>query len=739
MRDHRFAATWTTLTAAVLALLMGAAPATAAELRIVRETPLQLARGPAIEALEIECEITGLPPGVYTAEPVLVVPGFAPEVWGLHTAAYGASRATIASWWRPEVVDTWEETGQGVRADSLGRARFVVTFDGAALHGFAADGPWGLRCAVDPGHETEEGPTESVHVTLDARTRPWRRAEFAHRYGGELERDNPMANMFGSPARAAADLILAHGDELAIATVLVADTAGTNAHPPIVRMRVDERLQGTLTADELSARWSGGSLYLICATGEGETIRRWDETVLPPPAVGSRWICALQRQQDGTWTIEPRLRWPYADSLLAAWRTAIAEWPARLPEIRADRAAWQARMAKAAAERERRERPARRRAEAQARARAAAEKRAAATRVRDAERALRARAKHEAAWRRAEHTRTRRADLAALTNDADAVALVRLVQVSLRLPGQAPLAVEEWLVPPGLPKPPRHVAVMLGVRESSLVRRFSPPADPPPPGQRGWAPIPWFGRGDTTRCIAFLSESPAELASGRPGRWRLLDPASGLLLADAAAVSRLRRAVAARKPAATLRPSGCGAALAEIASLPPEALADVQLKLTDIGPLRPEAGATSLLVGCFPPGATPAAYEVPGCLFPRARYVRDRLSGTWTCRVGPAAMRAVLDSLVARESFWATRADAGDSLSVTMSWSARGGRRLFECTLDAGSFVNFVAILATALDAWSEAAGPLPPDAPERASITTFVRWTATWNPRTRVLWGITP
>jgi len=161
-------------------------------------------------------------------------------------------------------------------------------------------------------------------------TRPWRRSGFDFNYQGELAA--PDYDPF--EWRPGHELVFTQGYDLVVVTVLAGDSAGTQGHPPVVVTRVDEVLRGAPRSGGMRVIWAPRPLWIPCPVGEEEGIRRWGETPIASPAVGSRWILGGHAGPDSSsWFNVYDCRWNYSDALRQHFIDESAPWAVRIQRL----------------------------------------------------------------------------------------------------------------------------------------------------------------------------------------------------------------------------------------------------------------------------------------------------------------------------------------------------------------------------------------------------------------------
>jgi hypothetical protein len=252
-------------------------------------------------------------------------------------------------------------------------------------------------------------------------------------------------------------------DDFVVATVVsVRDSFSTNARPPLVTIKVTEVLRGTLREGRHDVEWPPAPLMIPCAVGEQGNIRRWENTPLKGPAVGSRLILGGMRGADGAWQSDAFLRWDESSSVGMEARRKIREWnanvAARLLRERPERE----RRRKLAEEQERKDRLARRLAEEE-------------------------RLQNERRWIERERSLRRECDVERLVAISDAVLLSPPpVASAARGAAWAKFAVlrpTTWLLSPRRPQVREElISVAFGQREDSLLHRWRTAPDDDRPG-----------------------------------------------------------------------------------------------------------------------------------------------------------------------------------------------------------------------------------------------------------------
>jgi len=227
------------------------------------------------------------------------------------------------------------------------------------------------------------------------------------------------------------DVRYGKGDEFIVATILaVRDSGATFASPPRVRIRVHETLRGAVRRGVHEIEWMAPELYMPCAVGEGENIRRRNATPLKGPAVGRRMILAGRGGTSGLWGAKVWVRLAATDSTRAQVIRDLERWKPK----------YDAQMAWEKVEGPRQE--AKRRRDAAAAAALERERAAEAARVDERLQAdERARFAVERAFRRG-------ADVVRLVRTSEAIVVARVTRVERRGPPWSTLELvpEQWLV-----------------------------------------------------------------------------------------------------------------------------------------------------------------------------------------------------------------------------------------------------------------------------------------------------
>jgi hypothetical protein len=703
-----------TLAATVLAWASSAPagpPAGGAKL-VIEDRALELRRGRGYEELRVRCEAVLDTPGRYSITPVIQVDPGCRSGWSLPGTAFGSMCKGAKPAGREEPGD---DDALVVKTDSAGRVRFTVCFDGDDLWRLEQDGPWWFCCRflfednIDP--VTHHPPGYAwIEENLGASTRPWEYRTFARRYGGELE---PYGRALFD-LRSTEQLIYTQGWDLVVATVVAADSQGTNVRPPHVRLRVEECLYGSLPAGTMDARWSPEPLYVPCPVGEAGNIARWEATALPAPPVGTKWILVGKRASPpDEWTSQARCRRIYSDSLRLHFVKAAREWPAMLRMLKRE-----------AAEADRPRMKARRKEERLRRERAAED--------------ARVRVRAERRWIGAERRVAATADIPALVRSSPDIAIgfVSLPRAPRRQGGV--FRVTEWLRCSRRAEAcSSRVALYIGEREDSVVKRW---------GMR-LADVPLReGVGDSVRCIAFLRSARLPGPRGCEGAtYRILDGRTGLLLADSRTVARVRSAIVARKDSAVALAPGCGASLSEFAGLSEAEAAAVGVKITWATPRQVKRVTTLppvLILSCpaghFPPHKVTGGWFV-GCALGDRHYPMECVDSWWSLAVRPGDMRTLLDSLVASGVARGSRVDPADTLSVMLRREVGGRERVFECTLDGAAFLDLVRILTTVFPDPRYYPGPGRHGDRLDSTLDNLGSWTCAVDPRALALWRRPP
>lgn len=456
------------------------------------------------------------------------------------------------------------------------------------------------------------------------------------------------------------EAVFGSGLDFVVATILaVRDSGATNAHPPVVTIRVEERLGGKAVRGEQAIVWWPQFPYLDRLAGQEETIRRWGEQPMGGPVVGAKMILGLRPLPEG----KPRscpayCRWSYSDSTCAAVRSNLRLWTKRLEE--------------------RRRQQVRRRIEAKA----------------AAESAL---VRKESDWLAVERAIPRTADIERLVRTSTDIVVGEPVAATVGGQGQSWVHVLDIRSPRRLLASGRDtsaasapVHVVAGLREDSLAARWSGrPADETP-GSRVGRPL---------SCIAFLRY--AHGVQSHETRWiayRPVDGRCGILLADDATIRRVREALARRGGAAAEPRPGCEASLAEFAGLDSTQAAEVGIKLSVAVSSTVPRWPRVVVIACSAPDwhrlghGKPAGWFAP-CALPDDRYAYDYRDAGWAVEIRAARMKVLLDSLTALPALRSPRAAERDTLSITLRRVVEGRERIYETTLDSCGFMAVTRVL----------------------------------------------
>ena len=301
-------------------------------------------------------------------------------------------------------------------------------------------------------------------------------------------------------------------------------------------------------------------------------------------------------------------------------------------------------------------------------------------------------------WFGGERRKARSADIEALARSSDAIVIAEFPTCPPRtwwklVPGSDDevisefdtgppcgsfVRVLEWLRATRADESDSLIGVYLGMREDSL--------------RRNWAPTQQESRATPAdsrrRFVAFL-----RLASDRTYRetmrnYRPTDFLNGFLVADDTTLARVRRAVA--RPDERLRPRpGCSASLTEFTGLDSTTSACVGIKLSRTTPREWRSHLWSLVVGTQP---LHTSWFAP-CLRPDDAYEFDFFHSE-TAHVGPARMKALLDSLGVVRAIRGQRSNDSDTLTITFRRVTGGGERILECSLDWNAYREVARILA---------------------------------------------
>lgn len=209
-----------------------------------------------------------------------------------------------------------------VQTDSLGVVHFVARVPGDGLSRFEVDGPWVCFVNWEGVGVSDSSGSDCLHAS----TRSWRWSGFRRAYRGEYEAHAWLSQD---------ERVWVRNQDLLDVTVLTADSMGSKADPPRVRLRINERLYGAESDRELETRWSPDPFPFPCPVGEEENIRRWEHTPWSGPAVGSRWLVVGKRASGRSeWVMEPLGHWPFTVDARDGFRRRSRTWPARVRELR---------------------------------------------------------------------------------------------------------------------------------------------------------------------------------------------------------------------------------------------------------------------------------------------------------------------------------------------------------------------------------------------------------------------
>jgi hypothetical protein len=460
------------------------------------------------------------------------------------------------------------------------------------------------------------------------------------------------------------DGVIYGGDfDIEVATIVaVRDSGATQANPPLVTIDLHEMLRGSRPRGIMTIRWMPTPLYMPCAVGEGGTIRRWEQTPMRGPAVGSKMILGGEWDwRTGMWGCSVFCRWKYSDSLRDKVRQNVRLWKPRVD----------ARLRAAAAARLRRQQDEKARVE-----RAEAQ-------LRDRENSWQAR------WREV----ARRADIGQLVRSSSVVVVGQLASRPADFGWQPAFSVESWLRSWGQSSSrDSSIRLFLGTREDSLIRRWSKPPPDDVVGSRPGSPLRW---------VAFLDIAHDSVPDLPWVAYRPVDGNAGLLLVDSRTLLRVRDEIqrwASQPPDPEL---GRSAELAEFVGLDVEQAAQVGIKVTSM-PTKNDSKAfelmSSLVLGCtLERDSVVTSVNTSSfrhCALPNDRYVQDFNGGGRDLFVPPEQMEAVLDSLGTIPALRTKQARSEDMLTLTVQ-QVRGGReRVYESTLDSATFLAVVRVLA---------------------------------------------
>lgn len=621
---------------------------------VVRHRPIQLDGDRAYEGLAVAFDVRFAMPGAWAVSAAIAPRGDF-EGWSLRRTA---SSMTDLDLRRVVAGQRMTGTGDTVRTDPSGHARFQLCFEGDGLARLCADGPWDvqLRAHRVPDASSVDARQQVFRSAIERR----KRTDFEVRYGDEFD---PYwfdeAWTFGPPP--AIELAFTKGWDLVVAEVAGADTGGARGHPPKVMLRVTRVLQGAPGPRNLEVGWDPVPLYLPCMTGEEENIKRWEATAYPAPAVGTRWILGVSfSPYDHAWHGEAFFREPYSDSLLARFEPEAKQWKQLMPKLRQAFARVQAPRTKAERRRIERER--------------------------------RAQIARERSWLVRARERARAADVEGLVEVADCIAVGVLDLPSARpAPDNASRSspfrvVDRLLWFDGWDKTdPAWVHLVPNDQPVTSIWQGAPQSREP--GARNGPPLHAIVFGHRARLHAPWENRPSSPVL------RLVDGAEGIQLADPALVRRVLRALARR---ASRREHA--SAWRDFAALPESSLATVGVKLS---PLYMTAllNRRSLVLECSPAHRSPPlGYRERfwSSTLPDSTYRVDLVRTAWSYTVRPDEMAWLLDSLVSLASVQARRLVANDSMSLTLRRRSAGREISFECTLDPASIEHLSRIVAEA-------------------------------------------
>lgn len=660
------------------------------------EHAINLDRDRLKEGLELRCDIVLSKPGKYYVTPTLSteIQCFGWWGWPLTADAYARSALEDLQAGREPKVQLDAE----VRTDVAGRARLDVCFDGNDLARLRQDGPWWFSISaarLDSAGDIVPAGDPSRAVCLLAQTGAWRRDQFDKRYMGELAPYHPaLAGYFGRDVRSSDEVILSQGWDLVVAHVVRSDSGGTRGSPPQLTLQVDRTLRGRGLAGSLETVWAPQPLFVPCPVGEEGNIRRWRESSYPAPPPGSRWILAgVRAPNDSLWRNSEFFRWPYSDSLLTHFESAIAAWPAKL-----------ARLEQKKFEFERLQRETRIRAEKQARV--AAE---------------RARVKARRSWLASVSQTARAADITELVRQSECIAVgypdmsgfdpgrwdaraVR-VQIAERLRWDSPKDTAS------------HLQVYVTAREEPVAKLWR--KLPPELG----AQAPNHTR---IRCVVFARHTAMADGFAHATRiLRLVSAESGILMLDEHQLRELRRTVARRPFEEGVRSTPPSTTWRDFAHLPDSALDSVGVKISPLFlPTNYWANRQAVVMACVTP--RPGYLADERLFWSRAladsAYHVDHDRYSLCLEIRRDEMARLLDSLVTLGPVQEGRVSRTDSVSVMLRRLVNGLERTFECTLDPASVVHLAAILADAVSPPERLAGEARPRPSERLALS-LPRW----------------
>ncbi|NOT33571.1 MAG: hypothetical protein HOP12_05295 [Candidatus Eisenbacteria bacterium] len=483
--------------------------------------------------------------------------------------------------------------------------------------------------------------------------------------------------MFDS--RSPEEMIVSEGYDLVAGTVLESDSIGVNRHPPGCRVRVDEVFNGEVRPGrELRVRWRPTPLFLLCGTGEDAHVAQWGRTALPGPVVGARWISAGVRSANGQeWISFERLRWMHADSLRDYFRQESSSWTRALRRMRRE---FDDLLGPGIRQ----------------------------LRRDHAERAAQA-VEEERRWLDTAEHLAADADLRRLSLAADQIAIGELTLPDFPTRRDAVLRVTEHLAGFRAVEAESTLQLFAAQREDSVVSFWSRR----PPDLR---PGPDSGR--PVRCIAFLCRSLMPVWAGEPRpAYRLVDGRSGLLLADAETVQRLRRILKSARTASGVRREVRPQVLGTGSTIADSELGSVAIKFTPLNdPSSPTRRARTLIVTSLLKAVEGGTGWFLSRAAPFVSYRSDFSVPNRTFGITHSEVRSLLDSLATLQGVGARGIAPNWNLSISVRTVASGNEAEFELTLDEDQIPQLGRIFARVLRA-----GPLPPSS-EGAVFTKDVR-----------------
>ena len=219
--------------------------------------------------------------------------------------------------------------------------------------------------------------------------------------------------------------------------------------------------------------------------------------------------------------------------------------------------------------------------------------------------------------------------------------------------------------------------------------------------------------------------------------FRPVDGRAGLILADGATLSRVRKVVARSMRVRPPESQSSASSFLDFSGLSEAEAAEVGIKLTPLVGFRLPITTYPLVMSCsvreheqmtlttswFPPGRLPVHL-----------YSLDYQGEGWCLRVRPDQMKLLLDSLTTVPAVAKGSMTANDTLSLMVRRVVQGSERVFECTLDRTAIPTLARILSNVVkdDRPPTRAGVTSPEGIARMNLSM---WTRQLDPSTRTLW----